>query len=284
MSARPAPSIQAIRSPSPVLPIPPYGMAAAWSGTKSSRSSRERENPPVVRTTPARACEVAARRSDAGHPLSVPCQRIGGMRREDHGARGNRLLLEEREQIADADQVRARHRHPRADLEFVRPRRSALDRGDRAGLTLHECPQQPLVGEAAAGLDHVRDEELVGVLHAGTALERRAGQREPSAAHRRTAAEPLALLDEGDAQPVRGEPVRRREAGESASDDDRVELADRGAVVVMSAPRPRRPRGIAPRRRSCRCGRPVPPPRGARASARHPRPRRAAPPPLGRPR
>ena len=72
------------------------------------------------------------------------------MRREDHGARGNGLVLEEREQIADADQVRPRHRHPRADLEFVRPRRSAIDRGDRVGLTLDECPQQPLVGEAAA--------------------------------------------------------------------------------------------------------------------------------------
>ncbi len=106
------------------------------------------------------------------------------MPREDRGTRGNGLLLQEREQIVDADQVRPRNRHSRTDLEFVGPRRSAIDRGDRAGLTLHECLQQSLVGEAAAGLDHVRDEEFVGVIHAGTALERRAGQREPSAAQR----------------------------------------------------------------------------------------------------
>ena len=228
MSARPAPSIQAIRSPSPVLPTPPYGMAPAWPGTKSSRSSRERENPPVVRTTPARAWRspladrMPITRVPSQHSSSAACE--GRIAAPAATASCSRKASRSRMRI----EVRARHRHPRAHLELVRPRRGPLDRGDRAGLTLHECPQQPLVREAAAGLDHVRDEELVGVLHAGTALERRAGQREPSAAHRRTAAQPLALLDEGDAQPVRGEPVRRREAGESASDDDRVELAARG--------------------------------------------------------
>ncbi len=88
--------------------------------------------------------------------------------------------------------------------------RGMIDRDDRVRLPGDERPQQCLVREASAGLHHVREEEVVGVLDACSALELRAGQCEPSSAHCGAASQPIAFLHEGDTPSVCRETLRRR--------------------------------------------------------------------------
>ena len=113
-------------------------------------------------------------------------------------------------------------RHPRTDLEFVRPRPGMIDRGDRIRLPFDERPQQRLVGEASAGLRHVREEEVVGVLDACSPLERGAGQR--------TIRRSVRSCLPADRASPRGDPrpcaARRCVAArcESSPDDDRIEF------------------------------------------------------------
>ena len=121
--------------------------------------------------------------------------------------------------------MRAWHGHPRADLELVRPRAGAVDCGDGVDLTLDEPLQQFLIGGSRARLDHVRDEARVGVLDSSPTLDRGAGQGEPASAHRRAAAQSLALFDEGHAESARGDSVGRGQTGEPATDDDHVGLS-----------------------------------------------------------
>ena len=192
-----------------------------------------------------------------------------------------------REQIADADQVCACDGHPSTDLEFVGPRPGMVDRGGGVRLPVDERPQQRLVGEAPTGLQHVREEEIVGILDACSALERRAGKCEPSSAQCGAASQPIALLHEGDTPSVRGEALRRRQACESSPDDDRLEFQTiplrHRRPVTTAATRRCRP-GIVRRRPSRGCWRQALPPRRARACAKRLRPQRVVLPFHARPR